>query len=208
MKKEMNLLKKNYPQRDLAARDYAQYMDTMADVEQKAAMVESQLKDQLAKQNETLAKLQPDADDRKKKLKEDLERNLIAIDNQLKHHVADQTATIKETEDCINAHTRATQTKVKGMEQKAVPLTRKVAAATGEGDPSFLKLDKQYTLVTSEDIVAAEMEQLLTAQGMAAEASNACSLLLMGYMNSKSKVVGPPQAPPEQQAASSQTPQQ
>ena len=90
------------------------------------------------------------------------------------------------------------------MEQKAVPLTRKVAAATGEGDPSFLKLDKQYTLVTSEDIVAAEMEQLLTSQGMEAAWSKSVSLLLMGYMNCKSKVVGPAQAPPQQQAASSQ----
>ena len=93
------------------------------------------------------------------------------------------------------------------MEQLATPLTRKVAAAIGEGDQSYLKLDKQYTLVTSEDIVPAEMEKLLTDQGMDPASSATGAQLIVAYMNSKAKVVGPTQAPtiqPPAQAASNQ----
>ena len=54
MKKELSALKKKYPQKDLYARDYAQFVGSLADVEEKAALIERQLKDKLAKQQEGL----------------------------------------------------------------------------------------------------------------------------------------------------------
>ena len=70
-KKELSVVKKKFPQKDLHARDYAQYVGSVADVEEKAAMIENQMKDKLAKQKEAYAKLTPEAEEVKKKLKED-----------------------------------------------------------------------------------------------------------------------------------------
>ena len=47
--KELSALKKKFPRKDLHARDYAEYVGSVADVEEKAAMVEKQLKEKLAK---------------------------------------------------------------------------------------------------------------------------------------------------------------
>ena len=203
-KKELALLKKKYPEKDLAARDYALYIDTVADVEQKAATRESLLMEKLAKQKETFAKLQPDSEALKKKMKEELERNLTALDNKLKQNLLDHTAAIKETEDSIKAHTEATQAKLKDMERKAVPLTQKVAAATIKGDPAILKLDKQYTMVTSESIKTEDLENYLLANGSPPELCKTMAALMMGFMNIKSMVMGPAPVPIEQPPASSQ----
>ena len=62
-----------------------------------------------------------------------------------------------------------------------------------------MKLDRQYTLVTSEDIVPGEMEALLNSQGMATGDSTACAQMVIAYMNSKAKVVGPAKDPRQQQ---------
>ena len=89
---------------------------------------------------------------------------------------------------------------VNDMEQTAVPLARTNAAAAGEGD-AILRLDRQYTLVTSEDIVPHEIEVLLNSNGGASVHSTACAQMVIAYMNSKAKVVGPAKEPPQQQPA-------
>ena len=96
MKKELSVLKKRYPQKDLHARDCAQYVGSLADVEEKAAMLERQLRDKLAKQQESYAKLAPEAEEIKKKLKEDIGESLTAIDKQTKHQIAEQAAMIED----------------------------------------------------------------------------------------------------------------
>ena len=59
-------------------------------------------------------------------------------------------------------------------------------------------------MVTSESVNTVDLENYLLANGTPAEMTKSLSALLMGFMNLKSAVVGPPQAPPEQPAASSQ----
>ena len=72
MKKELNVLKKRYPQKDSHARDYAQFVGSVADVEEKAAMIDNQTKGKLTKQKDAYAKITPEAEEKKRKLKEDL----------------------------------------------------------------------------------------------------------------------------------------
>ena len=103
-KKELMVLKKKFPQTHLHARDFAQYMESMKDIEEKRAMVEKQMKEQLAKEQESHAKLAPAAEEEEKNLREDTEMRLKAIDKQVSYQFTGQAAAIKASEDSIKAH--------------------------------------------------------------------------------------------------------
>jgi len=215
-KKEVEALKKKMPKSPLQFRDHAAYLETMKDLEEKNAMIEKQLKAKLTTSQELLASLAGKAEEEKKKLQEDTAKALKMIEAKYNHWTAEQTATIKETEDRIKAHAEQTAETVKGMEQQAGPLTRKVAAASGvsqtAADGVTLIQALPGFIVHSNDVDPMAVQAQLLASpltaGISQEQCAAVTQIVLQQMQAISRSVGPAQPLKQQQQQNQQQVQQ